>query len=349
MGSNQSQTQEPPTSSRMSTTARTSPCPVMHKKGKNEESNVNPANQMPDIPNKVQSSEQTRGLSTERVHSTILKPSGETWSYPSPQMFYNALVRKGKAQDVREEDMDVIVAVHNNMNELAWHDVLRWEALRTSVSETKDSPSVPTLSKFIGRPNDLTPKAWVLSNIFGYQKPFDRHDWTIERNGQSVRYVVDFYYDEEKGKEDETPGLHDIHAVKSISIDARPAIDSFESLVDRIQMPILELLGKEPDISHLLVEPEAVTQSSDSSSAETVGMEEQVSMCPIKRTKPKPEVVPTNFDGLNAEELSSLSNSIQTKCAKAFAEMNKCDSEEKCQLASFGTLCCSFTCRVKLR
>ena len=50
--------------------------------------------------------------------------------------------------------------------------------------------------------------------------------------------MIDFYYDEAKGKEDESPGLHDIHAVKSISIDARPAIDSFQRFVSCANMMV---------------------------------------------------------------------------------------------------------------
>ena len=42
-------------------------------------------------------------------------------------MFYNALKRKGKGDDVEEADMKMIVAIHNGMNERAWKDVLEWE------------------------------------------------------------------------------------------------------------------------------------------------------------------------------------------------------------------------------
>ena len=46
--------------------------------------------------------------------STIPKGgTASTWTYPSPQMFYNALVRKDKAQDVTPQDMESVVSVHN--------------------------------------------------------------------------------------------------------------------------------------------------------------------------------------------------------------------------------------------
>jgi hypothetical protein len=38
-----------------------------------------------------------------------------TWTYPSPQMFYNALVRKDKAHDVTPHDMESVVSVHNGV------------------------------------------------------------------------------------------------------------------------------------------------------------------------------------------------------------------------------------------
>ena len=35
-----------------------------------------------------------------------------------------------------------------------------------------------------------------LSSWFGGQLPFDRHDWWVDRCGQEVRYVIDFYFHE---------------------------------------------------------------------------------------------------------------------------------------------------------
>ena len=37
-----------------------------------------------------------------------------------------------------------------------------------------------------------------MSSWLGGSLPFDRHDWYVDRNGQEVRYVIDFYFDEEK-------------------------------------------------------------------------------------------------------------------------------------------------------
>ncbi len=35
--------------------------------------------------------------------------------------------------------------------------------------------------------------SWV-----GGQMPFDRHDWVVDRCGDEVRYVIDFYFHEDK-------------------------------------------------------------------------------------------------------------------------------------------------------
>lgn len=51
--------------------------------------------------------------------------SGRTWEYPSPQQFYNALVRKG--WETPEEHIETMVEIHNFLNEAAWNEVLKWE------------------------------------------------------------------------------------------------------------------------------------------------------------------------------------------------------------------------------
>jgi len=49
-------------------------------------------------PNQLPAPDQPFPLATSRVKSTIPKAnaeSGETWVYPSPQMFWNAMLKKG--------------------------------------------------------------------------------------------------------------------------------------------------------------------------------------------------------------------------------------------------------------
>ncbi len=95
-------------------------------------------------------------LSTGRVQSTIPKGGTEsTWLYPSPQMFLNALSRKKKADDVTEQDAESMVAIHNNMNERTWAEVVDWETLHWAKCPE------PKLLRFKGRPDELSPLAYL--------------------------------------------------------------------------------------------------------------------------------------------------------------------------------------------
>lgn len=134
---------------------------------------IDPSNQMPVQPNQNPWPGQRRLLSTERQRSAIPKGGGGQWVFPSPQMFYNALMRKGKGGDVTEEDMDTVVAVHNGawracclpprwqrltrwtagMNQATWEQVQVWERLH------REECGSPALLRFLGRPDSLSPRA----------------------------------------------------------------------------------------------------------------------------------------------------------------------------------------------
>ncbi|PWZ01993.1 cytochrome c and c1 heme-lyase [Testicularia cyperi] len=109
------------------------------------------------------------------------------WVYPSPLQFYNAMKRKNQNPNVA--DMDIVVPIHNAVNEQAWRQILQWERMWTN--QTPGSESTKLIS-FKGRPKDLTWHAWF-RGLAGYQHPFDRHDWTVDRDGKQVRYIIDFY------------------------------------------------------------------------------------------------------------------------------------------------------------
>lgn len=68
---------------------------------------------------------QTIELPTSRVESSIPRDTSAKWEYPSPQQFYNALVRKG--WETPEEHIETMVDIHNFLNEQAWQEVLKWE------------------------------------------------------------------------------------------------------------------------------------------------------------------------------------------------------------------------------
>ena len=96
-------------------------CPVQH-----DGAPLNPRNQMPDLPQHAIYQNQAASLSTERITSSIPRDGGSNWDYPSPQQFYNALVRKG--WETPEEHVDTMVEIHNFLNEQAWNEVLKWES-----------------------------------------------------------------------------------------------------------------------------------------------------------------------------------------------------------------------------
>ncbi len=242
---------------------------------------MDPTNNMP-IPNaqttarnNLPNPDQRGVLPTERVKSTIPKGNtNETWVYPSPQMFYNALARKGKlsmpedesedkdeagAPAGIEEDMESVVAIHNCMNEGTWSRILQWEKVLNPVNNDKNSSDnsneegvTPKLLKFCGRPTDLSPKAFFKHYLLSHPLPFDRHDWTVARTNPTdgsetqVRYVIDYYHDEVMASEEAGSGLPQMNdgigdkgKIKSLLVDVRPAADSLSEVYGRmVSMPL---------------------------------------------------------------------------------------------------------------
>lgn len=64
-------------------------------------------------------------LALARETSSIPRDNSSKWEYPSPQQFYNALVRKG--WETPEEHVQTMVDIHNFLNEEAWFEILKWE------------------------------------------------------------------------------------------------------------------------------------------------------------------------------------------------------------------------------
>jgi cytochrome c heme-lyase len=69
---------------------------------------------------------QSSALPTDRTISSIPRDGAGNWEYPSPQQFHNALARKG--WETPEEHVEMMVEIHNFLNEQAWNEVLKWEA-----------------------------------------------------------------------------------------------------------------------------------------------------------------------------------------------------------------------------
>ena len=198
-----------------------SDCPVPEEyRGKHGIFNVynqpiDPRNNMPTTASQGMAPGQRKPIPTARQPSTIPKSgTNGTWTYPSPQMFYNSLVRKGKADDCTEEDMTAVVSVHNSMNEDTWRRVAREKN-----AECRD----PMLLRF----GTAMTECRRCRRLVTGEKPFDRHDWYVDRNGKQVRYVIDYYFHEDKAG---TPGQFDLVV--------RPAADDVGAVLDRIKMSV---------------------------------------------------------------------------------------------------------------
>ena len=129
-------------------------CPIQHSPTGPD--GFNPLNIIPKDLSSAPAPGQSISLPTDRESSTIPRPkSGEesdsgVWEYPSPQQFYNALVRKG--WETPEESMEMVVAIHNFLNERAWEEVMKWE-------KRLPGGEAAQLERFQGRPGELSPKA----------------------------------------------------------------------------------------------------------------------------------------------------------------------------------------------
>ncbi|KAL8857297.1 MAG: hypothetical protein Q9178_006063 [Gyalolechia marmorata] len=185
--------------------------------------------------------EKSPHLGTQRVTSSIPRadtapptttpdprslPSSEgsqetpgNWIYPSEKMFFDAMKRKSFSPD--QKDMPAIVPIHNAVNERAWSMIKTWESSSARLQSLNAPCGGPKLRSFSGDAAKLSPKARVLGWV-GYQAPFDRHDWVVERcqGGGSVEYVIDFY----KGRGD---GL-------AFYLDVRPKLNTWEGCRMRV-------------------------------------------------------------------------------------------------------------------
>jgi cytochrome c heme-lyase len=295
-------------------------CPVVHKKAPEKPSacpvvhgseQLDPTNMMP-APNQDAAPGQTAYLSKDRVESTIPRGAaheGENWVYPSEQMFFNALVRKGKGEGVQEDTMSAVVAIHNNMNENTWREVLKWEELH------KSSCDAPKLLRFMGRPDELTLKARLKYSLGLKPRPFDRHDWTVDRCGKHVRYLIDYYDVAQHQGQDRVPSLHEIDAVPSIEVDVRPALDSAGAAVDHLRMRWREGLGLRRALAGL--------------SAPAVP--------PAAAADDEPPPPPPSAEALAHR---AMADTVRERCAEQMAALSTCNGERESRLAHIGLTAC---------
>ncbi|QPG73598.1 hypothetical protein FOA43_000910 [Brettanomyces nanus] len=150
-------------------------------------------------------------LSDQRQISSIPRTGEDSnWIYPSQKQFYKAMKRK--QWEPESEDMKTVVPLHNLVNEVAWDYIQQWEEGQGGL----ECGGIK-LTSFKGNSHKLTPRALFRHYVFGHELPFDRHDWTIDRCGKNVDYVIDFYSKtQEKGAE------------PTFYLDVRPKLNSVE-------------------------------------------------------------------------------------------------------------------------
>lgn len=203
---------------------------------------------------------QTVDLPVDREISSIPRADGAggNWEYPSPQQMYNAMLRKGYT-DTPQDAVESMVAVHNFLNEGAWAEIEEWEqifskglksgwdkckrgnenlalelAKERMISQLDDGAEQPSLLRFQGRPQELSPRArmmqalgWLYPAKFACEPPFDRHDWYVSRQTPSgpkeVRYVIDYY-----------TGPPEPNGEPVFFLDIRPAVDTPTAAVERL-------------------------------------------------------------------------------------------------------------------
>lgn len=142
--------------------------------------------------------------------------SGEHWLNPTDNQLLRACQRKGK--NFEERDKQVVANIHGQVIEKTWAEIIKYENLHTGCLS-------PKLDRFYGKSEQLSFKARLLS-YSGFPKPFDRHDWIVDRCGKEVRYVIDYY----GGDFDPASPLKG-----DLVIDCRPAMTP-EGVFDRLRV-----------------------------------------------------------------------------------------------------------------
>ncbi|CAO1638208.1 unnamed protein product [Sympodiomycopsis kandeliae] len=179
--------------------------------------------------------------------SGLVKDDKGNWVYPSPAQFHAALQRKGRSSH-KESDMNIVVPIHNAVNERCWQEILKWEK-DNDRGQSERQCGGPKLVSFKGKPKEVTWKAWM-KGILGYQAPFDRHDWVIDRCGHRVRYIIDFYAGRSPSANPEKSGKNHPFAsnaerMMSFYLDVRPAPDTFEGISMRIRKAARDIFSPE--------------------------------------------------------------------------------------------------------
>ncbi|KAJ5763839.1 cytochrome c1 heme lyase [Penicillium manginii] len=181
----------------------------------------------------------SHGLPSNAESETGHDEASGNWIYPSEKQFFEALMRKGNTPGSTTSASELatsvasIIPIHNAVNERAWKQILDWEGKVPSSDPGSKKCGGPKLYSFRGLgvdPQFLSPRA-RFNGILGYQLPFDRHDWVVERcDGERIEYVIDFYQGKTTGSNGNPAGLAGNAGPGKLSfyLDVRPKLNSYE-------------------------------------------------------------------------------------------------------------------------
>lgn len=167
------------------------------------------------------------------------------WVYPSERQFFEALMRKGNTPNSVGSPAELatsvasIIPIHNAVNERAWYQILEWEKNAPNSDPGSKKCGGPKLYSFRGLGAEsqfLSPRA-RMNNAMGYQLPFDRHDWVVERcGGERIEYVIDFYQGKSTGGSSGNGLAGNAGPGKlSFYLDVRPKLNSWEGCMMRFR------------------------------------------------------------------------------------------------------------------
>eukprot|EP01084_Bolivina_argentea_P119226 211422_1 len=169
--------------------------------------------------------------------------SGQEWLNPSANQLYRSLKRKNKP--IEYEDSLSVAAVHAIVTQQTWDEIMVYEELHKLKCET------PKLARFEGKDGYYSPKARFFHYFMKMPYPYDRHDWTIDRCGKEIEYVIDYYAipiasennkniiesNENEEKSDKyAPFIQNEDIDFMYTIDARPKINSLGNIFDRMRI-----------------------------------------------------------------------------------------------------------------
>jgi len=173
-------------------------------------------------------SEEYKAIPGESIPATGRGNSndGSGWLNPSAGQLYRSLKRKNKPIDYSDA-LDV-AAVHAMVTSSTWDAIMEYEELHSTSCES------PKLARFHGMDGIYSVKAKLRHYLLRQPWPYDRHDWVVNRCGEEVRYIIDYYA---------YPGAEDDEEM--YTIDARPAPSNLRNIFDRVRLGLHKLLRLE--------------------------------------------------------------------------------------------------------